>query len=186
MGTTLVTADEVRDLFGLAPEVTGLDSCVSAASRQLRGWVGKTTYTDALQGAQATDQDRAAQLKTAEGYLTIYHNLLNAGVRVRPSGVVSREQDAAGPMGGTVLNQYLSPKELQDLRKQYLEQATEMAAPYRLRTASPRAGAPRMRGEWRRPSWLTTEQGLVDHSIASLIGDDFSCDEDRDREWLEP
>lgn len=149
MSDTLVTAEEVRDLFSIAPDVAGLDSCVASASRQVRGWVGTEVYTDALESTNAEDPERAATLKAAEGYLAVYHALLTSGLRVRPAGVVKQEQDAAGPMGGMVINQYLTPKELGELRKQYLTQAEEMAAPYRKQTASSRVGTLTLGGGWR-------------------------------------
>ncbi len=149
MADTLVTADEVREQFSVAPEITGLASCVASASRQLRGWVGKTVYDDALEGDNATDKERAASLKAAEAYLAVYHALLTAGLRVRPSGVVRQEQDAAGPMGGTVINQYLTPRELGELRKQYLAQAEEITARYRLQTSGRRVGTMTLGGGWR-------------------------------------
>lgn len=189
MSETLVTKDELRELFDIVSEIKDarLNFCVSAASRQLKAWVGAAVYTDALKGTEATDKDRAAQLKASESYLAAYHTLLNAGLRLRPSGVVKQEQDASGNMGGRgVINQYLSPQELSQLCDQYLEQATEMAAPYRQQASSPRAGTLTLKGAYRRPSWLTTEQGLVDHSISSLIGDDAPDCALEDHDWLEP
>lgn len=155
MSTTLVTAAEVRELFAVVPEIgeTRLQFCVEAAGRTLRGWVGQTAYADALLGEDATDKTRVAQLKAAESYLAIYHTLLNAGVRVRPHGVVKQEQDAAGPMGGTVLNQYLSPSELSNLRKQYFAEAEELAAPYRTQAGSNRAATFTLGGGWRRSAY---------------------------------
>lgn len=149
MGDTLVTAEELRERFSIAPEVTSLDFSISSASTQLKRWVSKNVYADALLGDGAQDKERAAQLKDAESYLAAYHILLSGGMRMRPSGVVKQEQDAAGPMGGTVINQYLTPQELAGLRKQYMEQAEEMAAPYRLQANSTRAGSFLLGGGWR-------------------------------------
>ncbi len=148
MADTLVIAEELRERFSIAPEVTCLDFSISSASTQLKRWVGTDAYADALLADSAQDKERAAQLKDAESYLGAYHTLLNGGMRMRPSGVVTREQDAAGPMGGTVLNQYLTPKELSELRRQYMAQAEELAAPYRLQANSTRTGTMLLKGGW--------------------------------------
>jgi hypothetical protein len=130
----LIEAADLRELFDIADQIVDgrLTFCIRNASRTLKGWVGDEVYEDAAaeEPEDPENADRAAALKDAESYLAMYHALLNTSVRIRKSGLVSREQDAAGPMGGTVVNQYFNPKELAQLRDEYLAQAKTIAGPY--------------------------------------------------------
>ena len=127
----LIDADELRALFDIAAQIADdrLTFCIRNASRTLKGWVGEDAYEDAGSGTPE-NEERAEALKDAESFLAMYHALLNTSARIRANGLVSREQDAAGPVGGNVINQYYTPADLIKLREQYFAQAQSFAASY--------------------------------------------------------
>lgn len=138
----LIDATELRTLFDIATQIADdrLTFCIRNGSRTLISWVGGDAYADA--GAEESeDEERAAALKDAESYLAMYQALLNTSARIRRSGIVKQEQDAAGPMNGTVVNQYYSPGELKALRDEYFKQAETIAAPYQQETSGTGIGA---------------------------------------------
>ena len=151
----LIDAAKLRELFDIATQIKDerLTFCIENASRELKGWVGDEAYEDA-EAEEPDDEDnpgRASALKAAEAYLSMYHALLNTGARIRNNGLVSREQDAAGPVGGNIVNQYFTPKELMLLRTEYLAEAKALAAPYLEEVdvqASLGANTLTMRGGW--------------------------------------
>lgn len=148
----LIDADELRETFDIASQIKDarLTFCIENASRTLVSWVGSDAYEDAG-AATPDDADRAAALVAAEKYLSMYHALLNTGARIRMNGVVKSEQDAGGPMNGTIVNQYYSPAELNALRLEYLAQAEVLAAEFR-EVDSVQTGAHTitMTGGWRK------------------------------------
>lgn len=128
----LIEATDLRTLFDIATQIVDdrLTFCIRNASRTLVSWVGQDAYDDA-EDATPDDQPRADLLKDAESYLSMYHALLNTAAHIRRNGLVSREMDQAGPMGGgNVQNQYYSPDEVAALRAEYFSQAETLAAPY--------------------------------------------------------
>lgn len=156
--TTLITAAELRELFAVVSQIGDprLEFAIRGASRTLRKWVGDEAYEDALvwvNGDEAQDETRAAALKDAEAYSAAAELLLNTSLRIRASGLVKREQDAAGPLGGQITNEYLSPKEIRELREEYAAQAEAIAAPYRPLTTASGASVGRgtftLAGGWR-------------------------------------
>lgn len=150
----LIDADYLRTLFDIAESFgePRLTPCIQDASRTLKVWVGADAYDDAAEGDDAEDAARAAALKSAESYLAMYQLLLNTGARIRNNGLVSREQDNAGPVGGNIVNQYYTPKELKELRFEYFAQAQTLASSYLVaaeQSASLGAGTMTMHGGWR-------------------------------------
>lgn len=149
---TLIDADDLREKFDIASQIkdTRLTFCIENASRTLRSWVGDEAYDDAASGTP-DDEDRAAALAAAENYLSMYHALLNTGARIRKDGVVKSEQDAAGVMGGNIINQFYSPDELIKLSKEYFQQAEILAAEFLQQTEGSGVGAGTitMQGGWR-------------------------------------
>jgi len=148
----LITEDELRALFDIAAQIAEgrLTFCIRNASRTLKGWVGDDAYEDAESG-DPEDEDRAAALKDAESFLAMYQVLLNTGARIRNNGLVSKEQDASGPVGGSIVNQYYTPKELIELRNEYMAQAQSLAGPFMEeedQQASLGLGTISMRGGW--------------------------------------
>lgn len=150
---TLIDADDLRATFDIAVQIKDgrLTFCVENASRTLRSWVGSDAYSDAAT-EDPDDEERAAALVAAETYLSMYHALLNTGARIRKDGLVKSEQDAAGVMGGQIVNQFYSPDELIKLRKEYYEQAEILAAEFMQQTSGSGIGAATitMEGGWRK------------------------------------
>jgi hypothetical protein len=149
---TIIDANDLRAKFAIASQIlpAQLTPCVEDASRMLRKWVGAAVYEDAA-SETPDDEDRASALFSAETYLSMYFALLNTGARIRKDGVVKSEQDAAGPLGGNIVNQFYSPDELIKLRRQYYETAESVAADFMQATSGAGIGAATvtMQGGWR-------------------------------------
>jgi hypothetical protein len=155
---TLIDADELRTKFDIAQQIKNerLTFCIENASRTLRSWVGAEAYDDA-NSETPDDEDRASALVAAELYLSMYHALLNTGARIRKDGIVKSEQDAAGPIGGNIVNQFYSPDELIKMRREYFDQAETLAAEF-MQNASAAGGTATvtMQGGWRKETrdWI--------------------------------
>jgi hypothetical protein len=156
---TLIDAAELRATFDIAGQIKDgrLTFCIENASRTLRSWVGADAYDDAASDTP-DDEDRASALVASELYLSMYHALLNTGARIRKDGIVKSEQDAAGPVGGNIVNQFYSPDELIKMRKEYFQQAEVLAAEFLQAPAGSGIGAATMtlEGGWRKetaPDW---------------------------------
>lgn len=134
--TTLITETELRAMFDIHTNVEPgrLTFAIGAAGRRLKALVGATAYADALLDDTATDQIRRADLDYAEALLAMHYCLLGLNTQIRPSGVVKTEK-----IEGETVVQYLTPKELIDLSKQYLDIAEEVLRPYALLDAVPQA-----------------------------------------------
>jgi hypothetical protein len=150
---TLIDAADLRTTFDIAAQIKDerLTFCIENASRTLRSWVGSDAYEDAASDTP-DDEDRASALVAAENYLSMYHALLNTGAHIRKDGIVKSEQDAAGPMGGNIVNQFYSPDELIKMRKEYFQQAEVLAAEFLQETsgAGIGAGTVTLLGGWRK------------------------------------
>lgn len=134
--TTLITETELRAMFDIHANVEPgrLTFGIGAAGRRLKALVGAMAYADALLDDTATDQIRRADLDYAEALLAMHYCLLGLNTQIRPSGVVKTEK-----IEGETVVQYLTPKELIDLSKQYLDIAEEVLRPYALLDAVPEA-----------------------------------------------
>jgi hypothetical protein len=128
---TLVTVPELKEYFNVAADFPDgpIGESLVLGSNVVRKYVGVAVYADASSGTPA-DPLRAAMLKAAESRVAMYHLLLNASSGIRRGGLGRTEQDAAGPLGGAVINSYLSPKEIRELRSQFSEQALDLLSEY--------------------------------------------------------
>lgn len=113
-----------------------LTFAVGAAGRRLKNLVGVTAYADAAADDAATDALRRIDLDYAEALLAMHYCLLGLNTQIRPSGVVKTEK-----VEGETVVQYLLPKEVQELSRQYLDIAEEVIRPYALLDAVPEAEA---------------------------------------------
>jgi len=150
---TLIDADQLRSTFDIAQSIKPerLTFCIENAGRTLRSWVGADAYNDAA-SEDPDDEERASALVAAELYLSMYHALLNTGARIRKDGIVKSEQDAAGPIGNNVVNQFYSPDELIKMRREYYQQAEVLAADFMQNTSGGQgvgAATVTMQGGWR-------------------------------------
>ena len=127
----LVTVTELKEYFNVAADFPDgpIGESLVLGSNVVRKYVGVDVYTDASSGTP-TDPLRASMLKAAESRVAMYYLVLNASSGIRRSGLVKTEQDAAGPLGGTVINSYISPREIRELRSQYSEQALDLMSDY--------------------------------------------------------
>lgn len=138
MPDTLITETELRARFDIHKDVKPerLTFPVGAAGRRLKNLVGATAYDDALLDDQATDPVRRDDLDYAEALLAMHYCLLGLNTQIRPSGVVKTEK-----IEGETVVQYLLPKEIQELSRQYLDFAEEVIRPYAQIDAVPEAEA---------------------------------------------
>jgi hypothetical protein len=127
----LVTVPELKEFFNVASDFPDgpIGESLILGSNVVRKYVGVAAYIDASSGTP-TDPVRASMLKAAESRVAMYHLVLNAGSGIRRGGIVRTEQDAAGPMGGTVINSYLSPKDIRELRSEYAVAALDLMSDY--------------------------------------------------------
>jgi len=124
----LINVADARELFGVVAEVSDnrIQTCINAASLQLKTWVAAAVYTDA-ESQTPTEPNRALALRNSEANLVMYHLLLNTGIKTRVYGV------------GTATESEMSADELKSLRRQFLNEAVMQAAPYRTNGANPLA-----------------------------------------------
>src|SRR4051812_41025029 len=129
MAGPLITNQDIRDSFSLDQTIQPgpIDESIGLASVAVQRYVGATAYADAA----ATDPEdvlRATMLKGAESRLVMYYLVLNLASGARRAGLISSETDAAGPLGGTVLNKFKDAKEVRELRAQYAQEALDLMA----------------------------------------------------------
>lgn len=136
--TTLITEGEFRTAFNIAEEVASaqLSRPLAAAARRLKSWVTAEAYADAVLDDAAVDQDRRHELDYAEVLLAMHFAILGLNTQITPDGVVKAAKDE----GNTVL-QYMNPKETNELRESFLEQALGIIEPYRVPKENAGAGS---------------------------------------------
>jgi hypothetical protein len=128
----LLDAAYIRATYPIASDFPAgpVTEAIALASETVKAFVGSDAYTDAGAGSP-TDATRKVFLKAGEGRTVIYFLLLSAAAgTVRRQGIAKREQDAAGPMNGTVINEYYTPKEVQQLRDQFASDALSFLKNY--------------------------------------------------------
>lgn len=129
----LFDADYLRATFPIASDfpLGPITESIALASATVKKFVGSDAYSDASAETPADDQ-AAIFIKAGEARVALYYLLLNAQAgTVRRQGIAKKEQDAAGPMGGTVINEYYTPADLRSLREQFAEEALSFLAEYR-------------------------------------------------------
>lgn len=128
-----------------------LDSSLERAIRKVKREIGFDAFEAIFEsGTEAVllDSDRDVDTTTVNedamrlGEVTdacfdyaMYFLLLKTGVRIRPRGLVKKETDAGSPAlsGSTnITNEYLTPKELAEMRDNFLRLAEDSLDPYRL------------------------------------------------------
>lgn len=132
----LIDATKLREYFDINKDInsTRLTPHIGAASRRLKKWVGTDAYADALL-ENPTNAERKEDLTNAEAALAMHFALPGINTKVTPSGVVKTSKTDQG----TNIITYLSPKEIDQLKALYLEQAEEIARPYLLNDGTPEA-----------------------------------------------
>lgn len=122
-----LSAEDLKELFDIVSDIKSvrLDFCLNAAERTLRQLV-----TDAVYSAPSPVR-QIESLKFAEAHLAVYHLLLNAGLRIRRSGLVKKEQDSGGSVTNNVTHEFYTPEEISELREQFYQAAMDAANPYK-------------------------------------------------------
>lgn len=133
--STLASAAIMRELFDIAPEDeipnTRLDRYIFAAYLEIKEWVGKDAYEDALLQTPA-DSDRKEILTVAEANLAMSFAILGLNSPITSKGVVK----TAGKLDAT-LRTYLPPSETSELQVLYFKNAERLAKRYILDPGEP-------------------------------------------------
>lgn len=140
-----ISAADLKELFDIVSDIkpVRLDFCLNAAERTLRQLV-----TDAVYSAPSPVR-QVESLKFAEAHLAVYHLLLNAGLRIRRSGLVKKEQDSGGSVTNNVTHEFYTPEELKALREDFYQNAIDAAMPYQpAATVKPKNTSVLMGGGW--------------------------------------
>jgi hypothetical protein len=126
MADGLITVDELREIFDIDPGISEkrFERHLVAAGREMRTWVGDEAYDDAL-AAVPNDETRAEALALAEAHLAMRFAIVGLNSPLRPTGVVSEER-----VEGNTLVRYLTPKQIAELKEEYLETAQSIAQVY--------------------------------------------------------
>lgn len=129
-----LTIDRFKKLFVDTANVSDerLQMCLDASVDEILVLVGQTAIDDVALPTPL-DAIRTARLVRAQGYLAYRNLLLNVSGRMRDAGIVKSEQDAGSPAGGgggTVINSYMMPIEVGELRDQLWADAMTAIAQY--------------------------------------------------------
>lgn len=135
--TTLITEAEFREAFNISSDVAPaqLSRPLAAAAKRLKSWVTEDAYADAALDEAAVDQDRRQELDYAEVLLAMHFAILGLNTQISADGVIKTAKDE----GNTVL-QYMTPKETNELRDSFLQQAADIIEPYRVPKGNNGAG----------------------------------------------
>lgn len=134
--TQLIDETELRERFDLHISLKKgrVEWGIRAAARRLRQWVGAAVYDATLaqngdgSNLSDTDRDRLFDLKDCEAALAMHFLILGLNTQVRPQGLVVEEKLSEG---GTVIR-LRNAQDTQAFIEFYLQQAWEMARPYRV------------------------------------------------------
>ena len=134
----VVTVQDVKDAYDVASQIasTRLNFCLDNANRKVRRLIGTDYHTRAFATPVAsTDTDLASDATEAVIKLTMAEVLVNANLRIRPSGQVIKEQDAASPAMGRsaqIVNEYLTPEQVDAWRDRLISDALSLISPWTL------------------------------------------------------
>lgn len=136
MATELIDVAALKARFDIHTSVKDerLKPGIRAAARRLKVWIGATLYAqvivDAANYAGLTEDGKARvdDLKDAEAYLAMHFLILGLQTQVRAQGLVAEEKLAEG---ATVIR-LLNPQATAQMIELYLQQAEEMAKPYKV------------------------------------------------------
>lgn len=122
-----LSPEDLKELFDIVSDIkpVRLDFCLSAAERTLRQIV-----TDAVYSASSPVR-QVESLKFAEAHFAVYHLLLNAGLRIRRSGLVKKEQESGTSVQNNAVQEFYTPEEIETLRDQFYAAAIDSANPFK-------------------------------------------------------
>jgi hypothetical protein len=128
---SLVTAETFRNTFNLRDSSVPLETYLSAASSEVKNWVGVQAYVDAEKlsdGNPATNPDdvsRAHRLTLAETYLAMYYGYPAFSIQIESGVIVKADRSE-----GEVVRSFENARERREGRKGYYDMAVELVEPY--------------------------------------------------------
>lgn len=143
MATELIDVAALKGRFDIHTSVKDerLKPGIRAGARRLKAWIGANLYaqviTDAANYNALTDDGKARvdDLKDAEAYLAMHFLILGLNSQIRAQGLVAEEKTSAGSgANNETIIRLLNPDATARLVELYLQQAEEMARPYKADT----------------------------------------------------
>jgi hypothetical protein len=131
-----LTTAQFREKFSLAANrfETQIAAASASAALIIQRGVDSDIYAEAINATPPSDPDeliRYSSVVEAHSFLTMWFLVGNVGNKLGDSGFVKQAQDASSPATSqTITNQYLTPKDLEFLRKGLFENANLYIGPY--------------------------------------------------------
>lgn len=140
---------ELRQRFPIATQITEarIQFAIDIALSDVEDAIGTDIYNEIFAGATSTVEDsvddtdttvtneeatRERKVTNAIYYKSMANLLENVNVRLRAEGSIKTEQDSASPGAGSkqVVNVYLSPAEIKEMRESLEAKASAWLEPY--------------------------------------------------------
>lgn len=123
----LISADDFRARFDISDDIDAgrIAPHIGSASRRLRKWVSDAVYSNALSENPAYEELQE-DLKNAEAHLTYHFAISGFNYPLSSRGIVATTQSGEG----REMRKYLTPTETQQVARQMLELAREIADPH--------------------------------------------------------
>jgi len=125
-----LTAAQIREKFSIQANRydTQVAAAIADAALVLRRGLTAEVYSEATGSPLlATDDNYVRQQSViqAHSFLTMWFLVGNVGSKLGDQGFVKEAQDAGSPAmsGKTISNRYLTPKELEEMKADYLNKA---------------------------------------------------------------
>jgi hypothetical protein len=132
-----LSATDIRNKFNVAANRfdTQIEAALRSAGLIIQRGVEAATYAEAIASTPPTDPDELQRYNSvveAHSYLTMWVFVGNASHRLTDGGFIKSQQDSASPAMSSriVTNSYFSPKDLAEMRKNYLAEAQFWLGPY--------------------------------------------------------
>lgn len=139
---------DIKNRFGIDLPDHRIQAEINSAASQIRRAVGIDVYNEVFEGATSTLEDSDIDLDTTNVNETAFRIadltealilkafvgcIRNANARIRRSGSVKKEQDAASPAAGggrLIINEYMTPEEVNAMVAGYEAQADVLIGLY--------------------------------------------------------
>lgn len=146
-----VVIQDIRDQFQVGKQIKDdqLQTCLDDGIDTVKSKIGIEAYNQIFAGVAstvedseyldqnttATDEDalRTSRVTRSVIYYTMADLVLNTSLRIRPSGIVKKEQDSGSPAvsaSSQVINEYLSPTEAKQYSDWLIGKADSAVGPY--------------------------------------------------------
>lgn len=142
------TIEDIRARFAITSQFSSdrLTFALESALGDVEDAIGTDIYNEIFEGATSTVEDSQDDLDTtttneearrtrrvthAVYYKALANVISNANTRIRSSGSVLKEHDAASPGSTTeVVNEYMNPSQIAQMVSMYESKAGELLQPY--------------------------------------------------------